>query len=114
DLGQLERFEAMRVQVDSLQVVGPTEGFIIETNAVGVSDGVFYGVLTGTPRPFREPGISILDPLPPGAPDQVPRFDLNPERLRVDSNAQPGARRLEVTAGATVSNLVGVLDFEQR
>ncbi len=110
---QLERFEAMRVRVDSLRVVGPTEGFIIETNAVGVSDGVFYGVLSGTPRPFREPGIPLLEALPPGAPAQVARFDLNPERLRVDSNAQPGARRLEVTAGAMVSNLVGVLDFEQ-
>jgi len=56
-------------------------------------------------------GIPILDPLPNGAPPDVPRFDGNPERLRVDSNAQTGAPRREVTSGAVVSNLVGVLDF---
>lgn len=106
-----ERYEAMRIQVNSLTVVAPTEGFINETNAQGTSDGVFYGVSTGTPRPMREPGIPILDPLPNGAPPNVPRFDGNPERLRVDSNAQTGAPRREVTSGAVVSNLVGVLDF---
>jgi hypothetical protein len=113
-LDQLERFEGMRLLVHSLTVVGPTEGFLIESSATGVSDGLFYGVLDDLPRPFREPGIPLLDPLPPDAPPGVPRFDLNPERLRVDSNAQPGAPRLELTAGATVSHLVGVLDFEQR
>jgi hypothetical protein len=113
-LDQLERFEGMRLLVNSLTVVGPTEGFLIESSATGVSDGLFHGVLDGLPRPFREPGIPLLDPLPPDAPPGVPRFDLNPERLRVDSNAQPGAPRLELTAGAGVSHLVGVLDFEQR
>jgi hypothetical protein len=106
-----ERYEAMRVRVNSLTVVAPTEGFIMETNAQGISDGVFYGVLTGVPRPLREPGIPIFDPLPNGAPPDVPRFDNNPERLRVDSNAQAGAPRREVTTEAVVSNLVGVLDF---
>jgi predicted extracellular nuclease len=111
---QLERFEGMRVRVDTFRVVGPTEGFIIESSAAGISDGVFYGVLGEAARPMREPGIPLLDPLPPDAPSQVPRFDVNPERLRVDSNAQPGAPRLEVVAGTVISNLVGVLDFEQR
>jgi uncharacterized protein len=113
-IDQLERFEAMRVRVNSLTVVGATEGFIIESSAAGISDGLFYAVLDDTPRPWREPGIPLLDPLPPEAPPGVPRFDMNPERLRVDSNAQPGAPRLELTAGTVVSNLVGVLDFEQR
>jgi predicted extracellular nuclease len=113
-LDQLERFEAMRVRVDALTVVGATEGFLVEPSASGISDGIFFGVLGDTPRPLREPGIPFLDPLPPEAPPDVPRFDMNPERLRVDSNAQPGAPRLEVTAGAVISNLVGVLDFEQR
>jgi predicted extracellular nuclease len=111
---QLERFEAMRVRVDEFKVVGPTEGFIIESSAAGISDGVFYGVLGETVRPVREPGIPLFDPLPAGAPPDVPRFDMNPERLRVDSNAQPGAPRLEVAAGTVIGNLVGVLDFEQR
>lgn len=108
-----ERFEAMRVKFNSLSVVAPTEGFLVEPDAQGISDGVFYGVLTGTPRPFREPGIPILEPMPPGAPPEVPRFDNNPERLRVDSNALTGTPRLEVTAGATVSNLVGTFDFSE-
>jgi predicted extracellular nuclease len=113
-IDQLERFEAMRVRVESLTVVGATEGFIIESSATGISDGLFYGVLGAAPRPLREPGIPLLDPLPPEAPPGVPRFDMNPERLRVDSNAQPGAPRLELTAGTVISNLIGVLDFEQR
>jgi predicted extracellular nuclease len=113
-IDQLERFEAMRVRVDSLTVVGATEGFIIESSAAGISDGLLYGVLGDAPRPLREPGIPLLDPLPPEAPPGVPRFDMNPERLRVDSNAQPGAPRLELTAGTVISNLLGVLDFEQR
>jgi predicted extracellular nuclease len=111
---QLERLEAMRVRLDDFKVVGPTEGFIIESSATGVSDGVFYGVLDATPRPMREPGIPLFDPLPADAPPEVPRFDMNPERLRIDSNAQPGAPRLEVAAGTVISNLIGVLDFEQR
>jgi len=113
-IDQLERFESMRVRVDSMKITGATEGFIIESSAAGISDGVFYGVLGDTPRPLREPGIPSLDSPPPDAPAGVPRFDLNPERLRVDANAQPGAARLELTAGAVVNNLVGVLDFEQR
>ena len=111
---QLERFESMRVRVSHMIAAGPTEGFVIESSATGVSDGVFFGVPVDTPRPFREAGIPILDPLPPGAPYLVPRFDANPERLRVDGNAQPGAVRIEVTTGAIVSNVVGVLDFDAR
>lgn len=113
-LDQLERFENMRVRVNSLTVVGPTEGFINEASATGISDGVFYGVITGVPRPFRERGISIFDTLPAWVPSGILRFDANPERLRVDSNAQLGASRIEVATGAVFSNLVGVLDFDAR
>jgi hypothetical protein len=80
----LERYEGMRVEAPPLTVVGPT-----------ASNGVFYGVLSGA-RPAREPGRD---------------WDGNPERLRVDSDEQPGARALEVAAGAVVSGLVGPLDF---
>src|SRR5439155_13714695 len=52
--------------------------------------------------------------LPPGAPCCLPRFDENPERLRVDSDGQPGGTALEVTSGALVSNLTGPLDFSFR
>ena len=107
---QLERFEGMRVHVDLLIATAPTLGSINETNATSTSNGVFYGVITGIARPFREPGIEIFDPLPPGAPTAVPRFDSNPERLRVDSRAL-GGPILNVTSGAAVENLTGPLDF---
>jgi predicted extracellular nuclease len=113
-LAGLERWEGMRVSVGALTVASATEGFIQEASAIGVSDGVFYGVSAGVTRPQREPGIPFWIELPADAPAEVPRFDGNPERLRVDSNAQPGARRVEVVAGAMVSGLTGVLDFQRR
>jgi predicted extracellular nuclease len=108
---QLEKFEGMRVHVNSLTVIAPTQGNINETSATATSNGVFYGVITGIARPFREPGIETPDPAPAGSPCCIPRFDANPERLRVDSDAQPGAIALEVTTGATVSNITGPLDY---
>jgi len=111
---QLERYEGMRVQVASLIAVAPTQGSITETTATSFSNGVFYGVIGGVARPFREPGIQVPDPLPPGSPCCVPSFDANPERLRVDSDAQPGAPALEVATGATVTGLVGPLDYAFR
>jgi hypothetical protein len=110
-LDQLERFEGMRAHVDSLTVVAPTGGTVNEANATSTSNGVFYGVITGVARPFTEPGIQEPDPLPAGAPCCVPRFDANPERLRVDSDGLLGAVRLEVTSGATIANVTGPLDY---
>lgn len=114
DTDQLERYEGMRVQVNSLTVVQPTGSFRNEPNATSTSDGVFYGVIAGVARPFREPGIPLPDPLPAGAPLTIPRFDANPERLRVDSDAQPGTTPLDVATGATVINLAGPLDYGAR
>jgi uncharacterized repeat protein (TIGR01451 family) len=111
---QLERFEGMRVHVDSLTVVAPTQGTVNEANATSTSNGVFYGVITGVARPFREPGVEVPNPLPAGAPCCVTRFDANPERLRVDSDGLIGATRLEVTTGAVVTNLTGPLDYSFR
>jgi hypothetical protein len=111
---QLERFEGMRVHVDSLTVTGPTDGTLSEANATITSTGTFYGVITGIARPFREPGIEVPDPLPAGAPLTIPRFDANPERLRVDTKAQTGSTVLDVTANAVVTNLTGPLDYSFR
>jgi predicted extracellular nuclease len=116
NLDNLERYEGMRVTVPSLTVVGPTDGTITENSATVSSNGVFYGVVTGVPRPFREAGINISDPVPaptPGAtpPPNVPRFDENPERIRVDSDAQPGTTALNVSAGAVITNVTGPLDY---
>jgi predicted extracellular nuclease len=114
NLENLERFEGMRVQVNSLTVVAPTQGTINEPNATVTSNGVFYGVVTGVARPFREPGVNASDPLPAGAPANVPRFDENPERLRVDSDAEPGTTAVNVSVGSVFSNVVGEMDYSFR
>ncbi|HEY0406976.1 MAG TPA: FG-GAP-like repeat-containing protein [Pyrinomonadaceae bacterium] len=113
---QLEKFEGMRVRVNSLTATAPTQGIIDEANATSTTNGTFYGVITGIARPFREPGIEVPDPVPTPSPSgtpppNVPRFDANPERLRVDSDAQPGSTALELSTGAVVTNLVGPLDY---
>jgi uncharacterized repeat protein (TIGR01451 family) len=101
---QLEQYEGMLVRAASLTVVAPTNRF-----------GEFFGVLTGTPRPFREPGIDVNDVLPPGAPGTLPRFDGNPERVMVDSDEAlvGGVRRalLPLSTGAIVSPVQGPLDY---
>ena len=108
----LETLEGMRVSVPSLTVSGPTlAGSSNEANATSTSSGVFYGVVTGVARPFREAGIDINDPLPAGSPCCVPRFDGNPERLRIDSDGQPGTVPVDVTAGVTIAGIVGPLDY---
>lgn len=113
-LDTLEEYENMRVSVSSLTAVAPTGGNVNEPNATATSNGVFYAVITGVARPFREPGIPVSDMLPSGAPANIPRFDENPERLRVDSDSQPGATQLNVTTGTIITNTVGVLDFAFR
>ena len=97
--------------IASLTVVSPTLGNVSEANATASTNGVFYGVISGLARPFRETGIDVREPLPAGAPCCVPRFDGNPERLRIDSDGQPGAPSLDVTTGTVVENLVGPLDY---
>src|SRR5438105_7562626 len=106
-VNQLSKYEGMRVHVDTVNVVAPSGGAISEANATSTSNGTFYGVLPGTPRPFREPGIEAPAPAPAG----VPQFDANPERVRVDTNGPVGSLALDVATGAVVSNLTGVLDF---
>ena len=113
-IDQLEKYEGMRVQVNSLTVVGPTRGNVSEASATATSNGIFYGVITGLARPFREAGIEVPDPLPSGSPCCVTRWDANPEVLAVASLAQSGAAAIDVSTGATVTNLVGTLDFGSR
>lgn len=113
-IDQLEKYEGMRVHVDVMTVAGPTDGNLSEANATSTSNGVFFGVIAGIPQPFREPGIQFPDPLPAGAPATVTRWDTNPEILRVNSAVQSGSTVLDVTTGATVTNLTGPLDFNSR
>ena len=102
---QLERYESMLVQAQALAVVAPTNRF-----------GEFYGVLPGTSRPFREPGIDVSDTLPIDAPGTVARFDGNQERVMVDSDealTADGSRRpaLPLATGASVGPVYGPLDY---
>jgi uncharacterized protein len=102
---QLERLEGMRVAAPALVAVAPTNNFAeIET------------VLGGVPRPMREPGIDITAPVPPdpitGVVDCcIPRWDRNPERFMVDTDGLAGASPIVVSSLATLSNVVGPLDF---
>jgi hypothetical protein len=110
---QLEKYESMLVSIASLTAVAPTGGFFAtggEATATATSSGMFYAVITGLARPFREPGVEAPTTLPPA----IPRFDGNPERLRVDSDALIGAATLEVTSGAVLTNVTGVLDYGAR
>jgi predicted extracellular nuclease len=112
-IDQLERYEGMRVTVPSLTVNAPTGGSINETQATGSGNGVFHAVVTGVPRSYREPGIALPDPLPAGAPADVPRWDTNPELLAVSSGAI-GAERLNLASNCKVLDVTGPLDYTFR
>ena len=109
---QLEKFEGMRVSIESLAAVAPTDGTVNEAAATSTSTGAFFGSLFGG-RPFRESGLETFDPLPANAPCCIPRFDGNPEVIRVDTRSSTGstANILNVATGDTVSKLIGPLDF---
>jgi len=117
---QLERYEGMRVATGALTVISPTAGTVNEANSTGSNNGVFYAVFPGTPRPFREAGIDVIDTSPScdenaASVCTIPVFDGNPERLRIDSDAQvgvfPGGL---VSTGASINIAAGVLDYAFR
>jgi uncharacterized protein len=110
-MSDLGRYQGMRVRIDSATVVAPTAGRLDEKSATSTSTGVFFVVLEGLARPFREPGVSALSQLPAGSPCCVPRFDDNPERMRVDSASLVGSQPVDVAVGASVRGLVGPLDI---
>ncbi len=119
----LEKYEGMRVSVETMTVVAPTNGRVDDKNATSESNGVFYGVLKGMPRPFREPGIEIYDYVLLNDKDKeklkkdfpkIPLFDNNPERLRVESTAQLGGQAIDTTTFAEIKNLTGVLHYAYR
>ena len=104
----------MRVSVGSLTVTGPSAGSVNESNATGTSNGRFYGVVTGVARPFREAGIQAPDPAPSGSIPPIPRWDFNPERLRIESATIDGQPVLTVKSGDVVGPLAGPLDYSSR
>ncbi len=108
----------MRVFAPSLTAVSGTDGTKSEANATSTSGGTFFAVLTGQARPFREPGVEVGYPVLPcaatPAPCDIPRFDGNPERLRVDSDALDGTTKADVSTGAVMTNVTGPLDYAFR
>jgi uncharacterized protein len=102
-----ERYESMRV-IPNLNVVAPAGGNENEANATSTSTGNFYGVLPGVARPFREPGVSVLDAFVPAA--GVTRFDGNLELIVVQSRGLGGAA-MNPNAGDVLSNISGILDY---
>lgn len=111
--GQLEHLESMRVSVASLTTVAATEGNATPFNAIGSANGIIYAVVTGVPRPFREPGLQLPDAIPGGAGAQpIPRWDGNPETLTIDSDGLGGpAYLLDLPAGSVIEGLTGPLDY---
>ena len=112
-LDQMERFEGMRV-MGNFNAVAPTGGFTNEKTGISGSNGVFFAVLQGTPRPFREPGLGVLSIIVDKLPKTTPAFDMNPEILRIDSVQQVGAKAIDVTSGATLAGLTGVIDYSRK
>jgi predicted extracellular nuclease len=112
-LEQLERVEGMRVTVPSLTVVAPTEGNTNESSATGTTTGILHAVVTGVPRPMREPGIQAPDPAPAGSSiPPIPRWDFNPELMTIDSDSLGGPSYvLDLPAGAVIEGLTGPMDF---
>ncbi|HEY0659137.1 MAG TPA: hypothetical protein VGD05_11720 [Pyrinomonadaceae bacterium] len=119
----LEKYEGMRVTAAEMTVIAPTKGRVDGKNGTSESDGVFYGVVKGINRPFREPGIDSYDYILLSDKDKekikkdypkIPVFDNNPERLRVESTTQLGGQAIDVPAYAEIKNLTGVLHYAYR
>jgi uncharacterized protein len=110
---QLMRYQSMRVTVaPSLTATEGTQGALTETAETYVSNGQFYGTVTGAARPVREPGLEILDPLTASYP-AITKFDDNPEIFAVDSTDMVGGTStpINLATGAVLTNMTGVMDF---
>lgn len=106
-----EKFEGMRVSVPQATVIAASEGNISEGAATSSTTGVFHVTLPGVARPFREPGLSVMDNFPVPAGKTPPRFDANPERLMVRSRGLVGATAVALDVGAQVTGMTGVMDY---
>ena len=116
-IDQLVKYEGMRVRIDdTLTTTSPSGESQDEASATSTTFGSFYAVFPGVARPFREPGIERPEPNPPAfsTGPNIPTYDANPERVRIDAGGLTGTDKLDVTTGAAVSGIVGVLDFTFR
>jgi uncharacterized repeat protein (TIGR01451 family) len=116
---QLERLENMRVRAANLTVVAPVEGSVSVANGTSTPNGRFYVVVTGVPRPFREPGIGPEDTVAGGYTAPLPLFDGNAEHIQVESARARSAANvartgINVDVGAELTGVVGILDYSFR
>jgi len=128
-INQLRQYESMLVSLPSMTAVGGTDATLVESTETTTSNGQFYVVGTGTPRPFREPGMDFRD-FPsatcptfvncPAAtnpataagqarPANLTLYDDNSERLIIESSLG-GGTAIDVTAGAIITGATGVVD----
>ncbi|HEU0152443.1 MAG TPA: lamin tail domain-containing protein [Arenimonas sp.] len=101
-LDAMGRYQGMRVELPAAVVVGPTNGF-----------GDFYVTLPETVRPAREPGIAALDAVPLPPENNIPVFDRNPERLRVESTGLEAGTALNLDAGTQLQGMAGVMYYDR-
>ncbi|KFN50239.1 lamin tail domain-containing protein [Arenimonas composti] len=102
DPAALGRYQGMRVKLPQMRVVGPTNSF-----------GDFHVVPNAVTSPFREPGIAVLDDiaLPPG--NEIPLFDKNAERLRIESTGLVDGSHLDVDNRTRLKGLRGVMYYDR-
>jgi uncharacterized protein len=120
---QLERFEGMRVAIAEMTVIAPTGGRVDVKTASAEGNGTFYGVVKGVARPFRTPGFDLgeflfldqkeKDKMKAAVP-KLQIFDSNPERLRIESGAQLGAKELNAPSNIDLKGVTGVLHYSYR
>ncbi|MBI4915551.1 MAG: Ig-like domain-containing protein [Acidobacteria bacterium] len=113
----LERFEGMRVTADSFTVVAGNLGNLSEANATSTARNYFWATITGVARPFRETGIEVPNPVltcAAGSGCAIPSFDSNAEIFEITSTGQTGAALIDTRVGATLTGLVGPLDYTFR
>jgi hypothetical protein len=114
--GQWLEFEGMRIDISSLTTTSGTSGTVDTATQTATSNGQFWGVLTtdydSDGRPFRATGISELEVVPSTAPSTVSRWTGNPSLLFIDSAIRGGAA-LNVTAGETITDLIGIVDYHE-
>ena len=112
-IDELQKYKAMLVHVAVLNVVAPTDRNLNEPMLHLLPTD--YSSACYPELPDRSANrASSFQIRCPRAPANIPRFDHNPELIRVDSDALPGATALDVTTGATVTNVTGPLDFASR
>ena len=107
---QFSRLESMRVAIDSATTTSGTDASLNESTETNTSNGQFFGVVTGVPRPFREPGIAATDTTFGPVPAGVPIWDSNPELLLFDSKTFGGSA-IDLTSNTTLTGVSGVMDM---